>query len=46
MIEKIVDDYNLLCLNDKEETYYKVHDGCKFTIDLTVVINVLAPELI
>ena len=45
MIEKIVDDYNLLCLNDKEETYYRVHDGCKSTIDLTLVSNVLAPEL-
>ena len=45
MIEKILDDYNLLCLNDKEETYYTVHDGCKSTIDLTLVSNLLAPEL-
>ena len=23
---KIIDDYNLLCLNNKEETYYRTHD--------------------
>ena len=35
------DRYNLLCLNKKEETYYRAynasyHDGCKSTIDLTL----------
>ena len=39
-----MDDYNL-CLNDKEETCYRVRDGCKSTIDLSLVSNVLAPEL-
>ena len=45
LIEKIIDDYNLLCLNNKEETYYRTHDGSKSTIDLTLVNNTLAPSL-
>ena len=45
LIEKIIDDYDLLCLNNKEETYYRTHDGSKSTIDLTLVNNTLAPSL-
>ena len=33
---KILDRYNLLCLNEKEETYYRAYDYCKLTIDLTL----------
>ena len=35
MMEKILDRYNLLCINKKEETYYRAFDGSKLTIDLT-----------
>ena len=35
-MKKIVDRFNLLCLNEKEETYYRAYDGYKLTIDLTL----------
>ena len=35
MLEKILDRFNLLCLKEKEETYYRANNGCKSTIDLT-----------
>ena len=44
MLEKILDSYDLLCLNEKEETYYRAYDGCKSTIDLTLVNLSIAPE--
>ena len=44
MIEKIPDSYNLLCLNEKKETYYRAHNGCKSTIDLTLTNLIIAPE--
>ena len=31
MMEKILDRYNLLCINKKEETYYRAFDGRKLT---------------
>ena len=43
MLEKILDRYNLLCLNEKEETYYRVYEGCKLTIDLTLANITIAP---
>ena len=44
MIEKILDRYNLLCLNDKEETYYRTYNSCKSTIDLTHANLMIATE--
>ena len=35
ILEQILDKF-LLCLNEKEETYYTAYDGCKSTIDLTL----------
>ena len=43
MIEK--NDYDLLYLNEKEETYYRVHDCCSSIIDLVIVINSLSLEI-
>ena len=34
ILEKILDTYNHLCLNGKEETQYKIFNSCKSTIDL------------
>ena len=36
MLEKILDEFNLLCLNEKEEIYYRAFNGCKSTIDLEI----------
>ena len=33
MLEQILDELNLFCLNENEETYYRAYDGCKSTID-------------
>ena len=44
MLEKILDEFNLLCLNEKEETYYKTFDGSKSTIDLAITNLALAPQ--
>ena len=44
MLEKILDRHNLLCLNEKEETYYRAYDGCKSTIDLTFSNLTIASE--
>ena len=34
VLEKILDKYNILCLNNKEKTHNRAYDGCKSTIDL------------
>ena len=41
---KILDRFNLLCLNEKEETYYKAYNDCKLTIDLTLANLPITPE--
>ena len=33
-----------MCLNEKEETYYRAFDGKKTTIDLTLTSTTIAPE--
>ena len=43
-IEKILDRYNLLCLDEKEKTYYRAYDGCKSTIYLTLANLTIASE--
>ena len=45
MMEKILNIYNLLCINKKEVTYYRAFDGRKSTIDLTIASQAIAPEL-
>ena len=45
MLEKILDRYNLLCLNEKEETHYRAVYDCKMTIDLTLANIMIVPEL-
>ena len=42
MLEKIPISFNLLCLNEKEETYYRAYDDCKSTIDLANIT--ITPE--
>ena len=44
ILENILDKFNLLCLNEKEETYYRAFDGIKSTIDLTLTSITIAPE--
>ena len=44
--QKIQDKFNLLCLNEKEETYYRAYEGCKSTIDLTFANISIASEMI
>ena len=44
MFQKILDRFNLLCLNEKEETYYRAYNGCEFTLDLTLANLTIAPE--
>ena len=44
ILEKIIDRYNLLCLNKKKETYYRANDGCKSIIDPTLANLTIAPE--
>ena len=44
ILENILDRFNLLCLNEKEETYYRAFDGAKSTIDLTISSTTIAPE--
>ena len=39
-----LDKFNLLCLNEKEETYYRAFDGIKSNIDLTLTSITIAPE--
>ena len=41
MIEKILDNYDLFCINEKEEE----HNDCTTTIDLALVHNLIAPEI-
>ena len=40
MMERVLDRYNLMCINKKEETYFRAFDSSKSIIDLTI-----APEL-
>ena len=44
MLEKILDRFNFICLNEKEETYYRAHNGCKFIIELILANLTIAPE--
>ena len=44
MLDKMPDRFNLLCNNKKVETYYRPYDGCKSTIDLTLINLTVAPE--
>ena len=44
MLDKTLDRFNFLCLNKKEETYYRAYDGCKSTIDLTLINLTIASE--
>ena len=44
-MEKILDRYNLFCINKKEETYYRAFDSSKSTIDLTIASLTIALEL-
>ena len=44
MLKKILGKFNLLCLNEKDETYYRAFDGCKSTIDLAITNLALAPQ--
>ena len=39
ILEQILDKFKLLCLNLKEETYYRAHDGYKSIINLTLSKN-------
>ena len=43
-MEEILDRFNILCLNEKEKTYYRAYDSCKMTIDLTLADLKIAPE--
>ena len=36
MLKKIINRFDLLCLNKKEVVYYRAYDFCKLTIDLTL----------
>ena len=44
MLERIFNRFNLLCLNEKEETYYRAYDGRKSRIDLTLANLTIAPK--
>ena len=44
MLEKILNGFNLLHLNEKEETYYRTYDGRKSTIDQTLANLTRAPK--
>ena len=44
MLEKILDRFNILYLNEKEETYYRAYNGYKSTIDLPLPNLTKAPE--
>ena len=44
MLEKIIDRFNLLCLNEKEEPYYRACDSSKSTIGLTLANLKIAQE--
>ena len=45
ILEQLLDKFNLLWLNEKEETFYKSYDGCKSTIDLILANIKVAPEI-
>ena len=45
MMEKIFDRYYLLCINKKEDTYYRTFDGSKLAIDLIIANLTIALEL-
>ena len=45
MMEKILDRYNLMCINKKEETYYRAFESSKLTIDLTIDSLTIAQNL-
>ena len=36
---RMLEVFDLLCLNEKEETYYRALDGCKSTIDVAIEIR-------
>ena len=42
---KFHDIYNLLCINKREETFYRAFDGSNSTIDLTIASLTIALEL-
>ena len=45
MMKKIIlNRYNLLCINKKEETYYRAFNGSKSPIDLTIDSIMIAQE--
>ena len=44
-MEKIFDNYNFLCINKKEETYYRAFDSRKSTIDLAIASLMIATEI-
>ena len=44
ILEKILNRYNPLYLNEKEKTYYIAYNGCKSTIDLTLANLTIATE--
>ena len=46
VLEQILDKFNFLCLDEKEEAYYRAYDGCKSTIDLTLANISITPEMI
>ena len=45
MIEKIFNRYSLLCINKKEETYYRAFNSSISTINLTIASLTIASEL-
>ena len=44
MPKKIIDKYNLLCPNGKEEAYYRAYSDYKLTIDLIFPNLKIVPE--
>ena len=42
--EKLLDEFDLLCINDKQKTYYRVYNGYKSNIDLSLVRLTIAKE--
>ena len=45
MMEIILDRYNLMCINKKEETYYRALHGRKSTMNLTIASLMIAQNL-
>ena len=46
IVEKNYNKYSFLCLNEKEKNYYRVYDGCKSIIDLTLANLLIVPDII